>query len=73
MDLKGEFLMGSVRYTAVVLDAPSVAAVREHFRDFMRIKLTPMGFAYQTAQGEPLPHHMTMNMGPARFPVLVSP
>lgn len=46
-------------YTAIVLDEKSVGILKNISR-----QLDLEGFVYETPQGEPLPHHMTINLGP---------
>lgn len=48
-------------YTAVVLNEKSVADILENFCDEMRS--VGGGFQMQNAKGDPLLHHVTVNMG----------
>jgi hypothetical protein len=50
-----------VSYSAVVLDNESADALKAAAEDFV-----PEGFVYSTNAGEPLPHHMTIKMGPLK-------
>ena len=50
-----------VSYSAVVLDSESADALKAAAEDFV-----PEGFVYNTKAGEPLPHHMTIKMGPLK-------
>ena len=49
-------------YTAAVLQPESADVLKQAMRD--AIDLENRGFECVTPQGEPLPHHMTMNLGP---------
>jgi hypothetical protein len=49
-------------YTAAVLNPKSAEVLKKTMRD--KLGLEGCGFECQTPQGEPLPHHMTINMGP---------
>lgn len=49
-----------VRYSAVVLDDESVQKLKDAAIDFG----VPEGFVFKTKAGEPLPHHMTITLGP---------
>lgn len=49
-----------VSYSAVVLDDESVQKLKDAAIDFG----VPEGFVFKTKAGEPLPHHMTITLGP---------
>ena len=49
-----------VSYSGVVLDGESVQKLKEAAGEFG----VPEGFVFETKAGEPLPHHMTITLGP---------
>jgi len=48
-------------YTAAVLRPDSALKLKQIMRE--KIDLENLGFECKTPQGEPLPHHMTLNLG----------
>jgi hypothetical protein len=52
---------GEIMYTAIVLENISADLLRWIVRG--TLKLEENGWKFETAQGNPLPHHMTLNMG----------
>lgn len=50
-----------MKYTAAVLRPTSALLLKWIARAVL--KLEPDGFLFETPQGEPLPHHMTLNLG----------
>jgi hypothetical protein len=54
----------NISYSGVVLDRDSVKHLKQMALDFGM----PEGFVFVTPQGAPLPHHMTIKMGPLDSP-----
>lgn len=54
----------TVSYSGVVLDDASVATLKAAAEEFG----VPEGFVFTTNAGEPLPHHMTITLGPLVHP-----
>lgn len=56
-------------YTAAVLRSSEVIALIDVFQRL--VDLEPQGYQLKTPEGEPLPHHMTINLG--RFDTSLNP
>jgi hypothetical protein len=55
-----------ISYTGVILDKVSQNWLCMLFNHFFLDHLMPIGFRRETVQGNPLAHHMTINLGQCR-------
>lgn len=60
-----------ISYTGVVLSDKDRCELISRMSVLCFSYLLPIGFAMITDRGHPLPHHMTMNLGDCRSPVMV--